>query len=206
MKEFETTQRSAGWIPRGQEDRVYLRRILQERVSVRVSHIAHLPVAGAYDSASIAEDVIQHKLQPENWKALRRFKGRCSLKRYLGRIVDNYLCDLFRSGSVCQDFRTVSIERPIGTQASSEQLKLIDVLYDITQPTAYELVAGREDARIIMHEIARLRNATHRRIVELSAEGLKPTEIADALDITSNTVSVFLCRFRKHMSHILNGR
>jgi DNA-directed RNA polymerase specialized sigma24 family protein len=194
-------------------ERQVLRDALGLIVSSRDGKIRALPASRDVDRSALVEDVIRFKLQPNGWRAIRRFRGhetpvdsKKALLKYLGRIVDNHLADLFRSRSVVQDRRTCSLNEQLrrpraAAQASPERG---DVLTDATQPSPFEQIAAREEAGIVMQTIADIRNPTHRRIAVLSAAGVRPQAVAVALGISSNTVSIFLHRFRREMRGVLD--
>lgn len=176
--------------------------------SSRHSRIRALPASRDVDGNALVEDVIRFKLQPNGWLAMRRFRGRdCpvsnkkALMKYLGRIVDNHLADLFRSRSVVQDRATGSLNEPLRSPVNAESVpqELVEILTDSTVPSPFERIAIREEADVVQRRIARIGNPTHRRIAELTGAGLSPREVAEELRVSSNTVSIFLHRFRKDL-------
>ena len=194
---------SRGWVPMQPEDRAHFRGLLQSLIVARRARVSDLPVSGGYDHSSLAEDIIRIKLQPHNWRALRRFRGHpChqvtekAFYKYLDRITTNYIKDLLRSRSVRQDFQTYRLGDLEKLCPEKPEWVENTVLCDPTQPTPFEILVAREELSIIARKISELSNPIHRQISELLLQGLTPAEIAEEIDATSNTVSVFLCRFR----------
>ena len=141
-------------------------------------------IAASYEAdASLQDDLVQ-EIALALWRALPAFKGNASLKTYVARVAQN------RCISHVAVEKRRGIREPLDESIESDLLGPEDQVSELKNQ---ERLAGA----------IRSLPLPQRQVAVLALEGMKPAEIAEALEISSNNVSVRLNRAKERLKTLV---